>query len=254
LRGALELACRFAPTVTTAIALRLEVEEMTASLVVEEIGSLGAARETMIISLMLGLWRIGCFITGVELEGRAEFAFLKPLYFSRFAALAPGNVAFSMPVHRLSFDARLLERPLLLSDPSALRLARAQCERELDALHQHGDLVARMQSLVFRQDGGQPKLGELAHQSHTSVRTLERKLRDQGTSYSKLRDQARRSTALDLLSTELSVEEIAARLGYSDAANFTRAFRRWTGQSPRAHRAARRNAESGSQPGDRGAK
>jgi AraC-like DNA-binding protein len=98
-------------------------------------------------------------------------------------------------------------------------------------------LSARLRSEILRPEGGHRSLEELARQSHTSVRTLERKLRAQGTCYSELLEQARHHAALELLRTELGIEAIAARLGYSDAANFTRAFRRWTGESPRAHRA-----------------
>jgi AraC-like DNA-binding protein len=241
LRGALELACRFAPTLSSVIALRLTAEGGLASLVIDEVGPLGTARETVIIALIVGLWRIGVSLTGVELAVKADFAFPEPDYFSRFAALAPAEIGFSMPVHRLSFDARLLELPLLLADPAALRLAREYCERELDSLRQQ-TLAARVESLLVQHGGRQHSLEQVAERSHTSVRTLERKLREQGTSYSKLRDQARRDAALELLGTELSIEEIASRLGYSDATNFTRAFRRWTGESPSAHRAAARGS------------
>jgi AraC-like DNA-binding protein len=69
------------------------------------------------------------------------------------------------------------------------------------------------------------------------VRTLKRRLADQGTSFSALLDEVRRDRATLLLRAgELSVDEIGARLGYSDPANFARAFRRWTGSSPRAFR------------------
>jgi AraC-like DNA-binding protein len=248
LGGALELACRFAPTHTSALELRLERDDRLSSLVIEEVGSLGAAREALIIAFVVGLWRIGCSITGRELDGRVDFAFPKPHYFGRFATLAPGRVLFSMPAHRLLFDSYLLDLPLVQSDPAALRLAREQCERELDALRQRGGLIALVQSLLLRREGGHRTLEEIAEQSHTSVRTLERKLRQQGTSYSQLREQVRRSGALELLGSDSSIEAIAARLGYSDAANFTRAFRRWTGQTPRAYRAAHRGQGSSARP------
>jgi AraC-like DNA-binding protein len=240
LRGALELACRFAPTQTTAIGLRLEQEEGSAALVIEERASLGAIREAVMFAVAVGLSRIGSSITGQELHGFVDFAFPKPAYFSRFAALVPARVRFSMPSHRLLFDARLLDLPLLLADPAALRLAREQCERELEELHERGSSIARLRSQMQRPEGGYRSLEEIAQQNHTSARTLGRKLRAQGTSYSELLDQARQSAALELLRTDLGIEAIAARLGYSDAANFTRAFRRWTGRSPRAHRAGRR--------------
>ncbi len=68
-----------------------------------------------------------------------------------------------------------------------------------------------------------------------SKRTLTRKLTEQGTSYSRLLEEARCDRALELLRSALSLEQIAERLGYSDAANFGRAFRRWTSKSPRTY-------------------
>ncbi len=72
---------------------------------------------------------------------------------------------------------------------------------------------------------------------HVSERTLKRKLAADATTYSQLVAEERRALATRLLrSDELSIDEVAARLGYSDATNFTRAFRRWTGMTPRAFR------------------
>jgi AraC-like DNA-binding protein len=235
---ALQLACQFAPTRSTALALRLEQHEREASLVIDETCSLGEARDVIVISFLVGLSRIGNTITGQELHGSADFAFAEPAYFRGFEALLPGRVRFSRPAHRLTFDAALLDLPLVQSDPAALSLAREQCERELDELRRRGGLVARVDSLLLRREGGYRTLAELAQLLHLSARTLKRKLKEQGTSYSDRLEQARRSEATRLLASDSSIEQIAAWLGYSDAANFTRAFRRWTGQTPAATRSA----------------
>jgi AraC-like DNA-binding protein len=72
-----------------------------------------------------------------------------------------------------------------------------------------------------------------------SPRTLKRKLADLGTGFSELLEEQQRERALMLLRSEqLSLEDVAARVGYSDVANFTRAFRRWTGLTPGAYRRA----------------
>jgi AraC-like DNA-binding protein len=238
LRQALELACQFAPTRSTALALRLEEHGDQAALVIEETCSLRDARDAIIISFVVGLWKLGNTITGQELSGSAEFAFPEPEYFRRFESLLPGRVRFSRPTNRLAFDAALLGLPLVQSDPAALRLAREQCERELDELRRRGGLIARVSALLLRREGGYRTLEELASEMHTSARTVKRKLKEQGTSYSELLDQARSAEATRLLGSDSSIEQIAAWLGYSDAANFTRAFRRWTGQTPAASRAA----------------
>jgi AraC-like DNA-binding protein len=71
-----------------------------------------------------------------------------------------------------------------------------------------------------------------------SARTLQRRLGDSGTTYKELLDDTRRALALAYLSApQHSVNEITYRLGFSSGSCFTRAFRRWTGQSPSDWRA-----------------
>lgn len=82
-------------------------------------------------------------------------------------------------------------------------------------------------------------LGEIASALHVSPRTLQRKLSAEGHSFRDLRDTARFESAARLLvTTNLSIGEISHRVGYEGSANFTVAFRRWSGLSPSAYRAS----------------
>ena len=73
-----------------------------------------------------------------------------------------------------------------------------------------------------------------------SERTLQRRLQDQGRSFSAVVDEFRHGEAVRLLQDKrLHPVQIAARLGYAEQTSFTRAFRRWTGEAPGAWRAAR---------------
>ena len=236
LREALELACRFAPTRSTAIDLRLEERDDRAYVVIHENTDFGSAREVVVVSLLVGIWRIGDSLTGKELVGDAELAFAEPPYASRLVDLLPGAIRFSQPVRRLVFDRRLLDLPLTLSDPDALRLARDQCERELDRLGYQRSVTARVRAVLGAAIGELPSLEEMAAELGTSARTLKRKLADDQTKYSDLVDGVQSARAMALLRSELTVDEVANRLGYSDSANFTRAFRRWTGKTPTAFR------------------
>jgi AraC-like DNA-binding protein len=235
-RDALELAIRYAPTRTDIVGLRLEVDGREATLTLEERAPLGAARETLVIALLVGIWQIGCALTGRELRGRAEVAFAEPSYF-RALARDGFAVRWDRPAHRLIFDAAVLDLPLTMADAAALRLAREACERELDAIEASGRLVAQVRAALARADAAaRLEIGAVAKELAVSPRTLKRRLAEHGTSFSALVEEQRRDRAFALLRAGLTVEEIAARLGYSDAANFTRAFRRWTGKSPRAWR------------------
>lgn len=78
-----------------------------------------------------------------------------------------------------------------------------------------------------------------------SRRTLVRRLREHGTSYSKVLQEVRHRTALHYLhNTELSAEDIAVLLGYAECAPFIRAFRRWSGRTPQAYRRYYRRTSS----------
>jgi AraC-like DNA-binding protein len=77
----------------------------------------------------------------------------------------------------------------------------------------------------------------VAHQLNMTVRTLRRKLDDEGTGFQDIKDELRRDTALHLLNqSSLSIQSISQQLGFSETAAFTRSFKKWTGQTPRAFR------------------
>ena len=70
-----------------------------------------------------------------------------------------------------------------------------------------------------------------------SGRTLQRRLADRGATYQSLVDEARRQLAEKLLrDTGYSLAEVAYLTGFSEQSAFTRAFKRWAGQTPRSYR------------------
>jgi len=69
-----------------------------------------------------------------------------------------------------------------------------------------------------------------------SARTLQRRLAEQGVSYSHLVDEVRFIKARELILKKEKLTEVATQLGYADAGSFTRAFERWTGMSPMQYR------------------
>ncbi len=91
----------------------------------------------------------------------------------------------------------------------------------------------------------------VAERMETSVRTLQRRLRATGLTYSEVMQQARRVAAQRMLSRrDAGIGAVARALGYSDPAHFTRAFQRWTGATPRDFRARSAAARKQRPPGD----
>jgi AraC-like DNA-binding protein len=232
-REALELATKFASTRTSAISLALHVEGDTASVVIDERTPLGDMREFLVVALLVGIWQLGQALTGGPLDGYAECAFPAPGY----AAAMPlgGRLRFERPAHRLVFAASVLALPFVTADPVATKISTAQLERELANVVDAG-LPSRMRAL-FAARADFPPITEVAKQLRMSTRTLKRKLAEHDTTFSALRDDQRRQRALLLLENrDLSIGEIATKLGYSELPNFTRAFRKWTGMTPNAYR------------------
>ncbi len=239
---AIERAVVWAPSRTRSLNVALTVRGAAAGVVLEEAADFGSARDLIVVSLLVGLWHIGHALSGGALTGRVEVGFSEPAYAARLARVLP-DTRFDRPAHQLIFDRALLDLPLP-ADGLTPRSTREQCERELLALRDETATAARVAGLIEAAEDGWPTLGQIARALCVSPRTLKRRLQREGTRFGALLDDERRQRAHDLLmQPELSVEHIALRLGYSDAANFTRAFRRMFGVSPRAHRLAQLTRE-----------
>lgn len=102
------------------------------------------------------------------------------------------------------------------------------------------DIVERVLLLLHQllsRSGNYPSQTEVAGQLCMSTRTLKRRLRERGTSFRRITTQSRMSHAAGLLSQEEQrTGQVAEITGYSSAANFVRAFRRWSGVTPDAYR------------------
>ena len=86
---------------------------------------------------------------------------------------------------------------------------------------------------------GECSVADLAEQCMIHRRTLSRRLRAEGTAFRRLSDEVRFEIACRLLlNPRMTLAQIATTLGFSEASAFTRAFRRWSGQTPTAWRAA----------------
>ena len=82
-----------------------------------------------------------------------------------------------------------------------------------------------------------PTIDNTARRVGMPVRTLQRRLKESGLSYSELVEQTRYELACRLLDMPgAKMAAVAKALGYNDPSSFSRAFRRWTGMSPRAYR------------------
>ena len=119
-------------------------------------------------------------------------------------------------------------------------MARA-CDHIIDeylARLDHTHIVNRVRThLVESMPSGRVHEEATAKALHMSVRSLQRKLKQEGTTFKKVLDDTRRELSISYIKDKhTSINEITYLLGYSDPANFSRAFKRWTGMAPTAAR------------------
>lgn len=123
--------------------------------------------------------------------------------------------------------------PLTLADSRTHSMAREMCEQLLSEVNRGSGLATDVRRLLIERPGQYPSLEIIAERLGMYTRALRRKLEAEGTSYRELLAEVRMRLAIEYLrKTSMTSEEIASRLGYSDAANFRHAFIRWTGKSP----------------------
>jgi len=133
------------------------------------------------------------------------------------------------------------EGPSTLADPRTHAMAREICEQLLDDVNRAGGVAANIRQILIEHPGRYPSIETIAEKLQLYPRALRRKLEAEGTSYRDLLGEVRMRLAIEYLrKTEMTNEEIATRLGYSEAANFRHAFLRWTGKNPSEFRGGAR--------------
>ena len=164
---------------------------------------------------------------------RIEFQRSRPAKIEGFDSVLRCPLIFGANRTKLVLDAATVERPLDGANPELARHNDAIADQYLSQLERSNIQVRVRGVLAQRLARGEPAQEEIAELLNMSARTLQRKLLESGMTYKQILDATRHSMALAYLSAPRhSVSDVTYLLGFSASSCFTRAFRRWTGQSP----------------------
>lgn len=149
-------------------------------------------------------------------------------------------VLHGKPENRFAFDAAWLDlKPDFGNEITHTELTQL-CDGLLKELELGAGIAGEVRRLVLAGLPGLIGFGRIARCLNMSERSLRRKLQEEGTSFRQLVDELKAQLAVKYVhDTNLSIEEIAFALGFSDAASFRHAFRRWTNIPPHAYRTAK---------------
>ncbi|WP_243788199.1 AraC family transcriptional regulator [Saccharopolyspora gloriosae] len=139
-------------------------------------------------------------------------------------------------------DPEFLTQPLPQANEHTLAMCEAQCRDLLAGRRERTGFAKQVRDQMLGPDGVRLGMEDVARKLHTTARTLYRRLNAEGTSFQTVRDEVRAALAEGMLRDgALSVDDIAIRLGYAEAASFIHAFKRWTGTTPMSYARRRQN-------------
>lgn len=150
--------------------------------------------------------------------------------------LAPDEVRPHAERNRLIITRGRLDERLPQGDENTAKLFERQCRELLDSRLARVGVAGQVRSRLQHERESWPSMAEVAGELHVDVRTLRRRLAEEGTSFRRVLDEVRHHRALELLAQNVSVTAIAGELGYSETATFTRSFTRWEGVPPSRRR------------------
>jgi AraC-like DNA-binding protein len=171
----------------------------------------------------------------------ALFDHARPAHHREYARVFGGAEKFDQATTGITFDRSLLDRPQMYQHPELYLVLRAEAERALERMTEGLGAADQLRRyLLARPPSRIPDPSTAARDLGMSERSLRRRLAAESTSY---RDLVRAILEMNadhmLRDPKRSIQETAHALGFADAATFHRAFKRWTGRTPKEYREQR---------------
>jgi AraC-like DNA-binding protein len=170
-----------------------------------------------------------------------------PLHRATYERIFRCPINFGAPRNAMELDPDVAARPIARHDAALNGTLTGHADAMLARLDHHQSWRLRVEQVLnARLREGAPDSTSVAHSLGVSRQTLFRRLKAEGTSFALVLDELRwRLAQLHLRDGQRAVVETAFLLGFTEAASFTRAFKRWTGSTPQAFVRARPLASDG---------
>jgi len=164
------------------------------------------------------------------------FAYSAPAYAAEYARVFGGAERFEREMTELVFPSAWLDRPQPYRSPELYTVLKEQADRSLGRLERAAPLQARIEELLIKHAPRVLTMEEVAAEIGVSDRSLRRRLAEEGLSFSDLLARSRMNAAKRMLERpSASIKETAFAMGFASETAFHRAFKRWTGMTPKQY-------------------
>ncbi len=170
---------------------------------------------------------------------RVQFAYPEPSHISEYDALFFSPIMrFDQQRTEITFAADYLDLPIRQTEASLDEFLKTAPAQLLVKFKNSSSLTSRIREVLKTHIGEEmPTLNDVASRLYLSPQTLRRRLATEGKSYQTVKDNLRRDAAIHLLlRPELTLEDVAQQVGFSETSTFHRAFKKWTGVTPGLYR------------------
>ena len=200
--------------------------------------------ERFFVVSMATLWlRLSCWLVDRPLlVQRVDLAFDEPAFADELPMIFATEINYSQAKTQLVLDREVLNLRIRQDQNTLASFLNSAPMSLLTRYRRDESFSAKVRAVIRElvEHGNRLDtihVDEISERLQTPAHTLRRRLRDEQTSFQSIRDSYRRSLAIKWLEGgEVSLTEIADRLGFSEPAAFTRAFKRWTGSAPGQYR------------------
>lgn len=173
---------------------------------------------------------------------RVAFEAPPPLHAPALKAYFGVELRFLAPCNLWALDGSCVARTLPQTNPQALRYCEAQLEGILTRRREKAGMIGKVRAILMQDLQHAADMENVAARLSMSSRNLRRLLSEEGVTFSELHDNVREVVAERLLTCErMTLEQVAAKLGYDRQASFTEVFKRWKNVTPREWRDAQRH-------------
>ena len=146
-------------------------------------------------------------------------------------------VRFMSSENYMRLDAGFFDLPIFTANRSVYEYCTQFCDEMLKGLKKSDQFIDQIRNIIMTSLGRFLKIGEMAKELGMSTRSLNRRLQVRNTSYKKIINEVRSDLSVRYLeNTNLSIDQIADLVGFSETTAFRKAFKIWTGISPSQHR------------------
>lgn len=203
-------------------------------------GDLPAIRLTAEFALVSLLGMLRRFVGPQAMPNKVRFAYAAPAYAAEYVRFFGDLVRFGCEHTEVEFPRAWLDSTHAYVNPDLHALLETRAERLLGRLERDSALTERVLSMLAAHEPRQmPTMNDVARMLQMSARSLRRKLQAEGASFGDLVERTLMNTAKRMLQDpNASIQETAYAMGFAAPAAFHRAFKRWTGLTPKQYQAS----------------